>query len=275
MGFFSKKNKHRGIIPQLYKQFTEQDFSLPSVAGKDYPLFVGIGVPKAGTTWWSSMLFSHPQIAPNRIDAKELHFFTHIGARPVTETEIRTYRDCFRVGDSCSAGEWTPSYFYTPGCLANLSRAVPEAKILFLVRDPVDRYFSHVQQIKNNRERFLSLDEVQSTTYFITSIVPEAFGQGLYSSGISEAKKRFGEVNVLVQQYEKCINEPEVQYKKLCEFLSLDDSVVGAMDFDKKINVTITDLQKNPEQQEFLRELYEPDRKSLRTCPEVDVDLWR
>jgi hypothetical protein len=274
MGLFYKSKKHKGIIPQLRNQFTDSDFLRPPCEGNDYPLFIGVGVPKAGTTWWSELLFSHPEILPSRIEKKELHYFTHIGARPITDSEIRTYRDCFRVGHGGSAGEWTPSYFYTPGCLANIAKAVPETKLLFLVRDPVVRYFSHIQQIKNNRERYLSLDEARSAMYFITSIVPEVFGQGLYSCGINEAKKRFGEANVLVQQYEKCAREPEVHFKSLCKFLGLDDSVTGKINFYKRLNVTKTELQKTPEQEEFLRDLYGADRQGLNSHPEIDVGLW-
>ena len=48
------------------------------------PDFVGIGVQKAGTTWWYELMLTHPGIfAPAGIH-KERHFFDRFGARPMS-----------------------------------------------------------------------------------------------------------------------------------------------------------------------------------------------
>ena len=48
------------------------------------PDFVGVGVPKAGTSWWYSLMLQHPQVVPHRLlsdtnpVSKELNYFSGI-----------------------------------------------------------------------------------------------------------------------------------------------------------------------------------------------------
>jgi Sulfotransferase domain len=70
------------------------------------PDFVGVGVPKAGTTWLARVLASHPQVF---LGTKEIAFYTRHFHRG-----YGWYQDHFREKGDRVAGEITPSYLITP-----------------------------------------------------------------------------------------------------------------------------------------------------------------
>ena len=110
------------------------------------PSLVIVGAMKAGTTSLFEYLCGHPQLVPSR--HKEVHFFDrgyHRGAG--------WYRRQFRAASWRRAGpgvtfESSPYYMYEPRVPARMRATLPEAKLVFLLRDPVDRAFSHYH---NNR----------------------------------------------------------------------------------------------------------------------------
>lgn len=116
------------------------------------PDFVILGAQKAGTTSLYELLTRHPQVVPAR--RKEVHFLDRHWKRG-----IGWYRDQFPdVRDTDSAepvltGEATPYYLFHPEAPARLRVAAPEARLLVVLRDPVDRAYSHYQmQVRRGRE---------------------------------------------------------------------------------------------------------------------------
>ena len=62
------------------------------------PDFVGIGVPKCGTTWWFDLILRHPDIYVH--NDKELSFFNwwflvHLNADGCTQADLDAYRRWF------------------------------------------------------------------------------------------------------------------------------------------------------------------------------------
>ena len=106
------------------------------------PDFVGIGVQKAGTTWWYQLLSSHPDVWSPEGMHKERHFFDRFGAEPFGPTAVDRYHGWFPRPPGTTTGEWTPDYFFFPWVAPLLTRAAPEARLLLLVRDPIDRFRS-------------------------------------------------------------------------------------------------------------------------------------
>ena len=104
---------------------------------------------KAGTTQLYAGLTRHPRCFSGA--TKELHYFTKHGDRP-----LGWYRSQFplastvaRAGGLCL--EATPSYLPTPDALRKMSDALPDVKVIVLLRDPVARAFSHYQHYKSRR----------------------------------------------------------------------------------------------------------------------------
>lgn len=119
-------------------QLLHQMFSLSedSALGGRLPDFLGLGVQKGGTTMLQKLLEQHPgAYLPS---AKELHYFS----LRFSEGEA-WYREQFSqaVTDQL-CGEITPYYVFHPEAPARVHELLPDARLIVLLRDPVERSLS-------------------------------------------------------------------------------------------------------------------------------------
>jgi len=96
---------------------------------------IGVGVEKCGTTSISRFLRESGMIGPG---IKELHAFHHFHFL----SRERYLKKLGYSGGGGIYGEWTPGYSQNPSTIWNLSCILPEAKILFSLRNPIERAFS-------------------------------------------------------------------------------------------------------------------------------------
>lgn len=228
------------------------------------PDYVGVGTQRSGTTWWQRLLKDHPRIRTARDGTKEQHFFDWFGKRPMEDADIARYHERFPRAPGELAGEWTPRYMrdlWTPRLLA---RAAPQAKLLVMLRDPVERYRSGVlHRIARTPER--------KATWLAT----DAVERGRYAVQMRRLLDYFDESQILVMQYERCIAEPLEQYQRTLEFLEVEDHVPTDL---TRTRGTPTMQRREPFWEDFkfalAREL-EPDVAELREIlPNLDLDLW-
>jgi len=109
------------------------------------PNFLGIGAAKSGTTMLSSLLQQHPEIyIPPQ---KELHYFD--GDSINRGDNIIWYFSQFKKNKA--VGEYTPSYLLIPTAPDRILKTLgKKVKLIVLLRNPVDRAFSHYCHVKNN-----------------------------------------------------------------------------------------------------------------------------
>jgi hypothetical protein len=111
------------------------------------PTFLIIGAAKTGTTSLHYYLDQHPEIQMSRV--KEPHFFVEPRDLPrYLANAIGTLEEYEALFDSRAAvrGEASPSYTEFPvykGVPERISGLLPDAKFIYLVRDPVARTASH------------------------------------------------------------------------------------------------------------------------------------
>ena len=108
------------------------------------PDFVIIGVPKAGTTSLLHWLGSHEHIWSHH--RKELHFFN--GAWEQGPAWYAAQFPVFAAGSGILRGEATPNYFQHPLVPARLASAAPNAKLILLLRDPLQRAISWIEHLR-------------------------------------------------------------------------------------------------------------------------------
>ena len=105
-----------------------------------FPDFIGIGAQKAGTTWLDRNLRVHPQIWMP--EEKELHYFD----RRIADTGLLNdewYASIFEPSKGRLAGEITPSYsMLDRSRVAHVHEIMPQAKIIFFMRSPIERAWS-------------------------------------------------------------------------------------------------------------------------------------
>ncbi len=119
------------------------------------PDFLIIGAPKAGTTALHSALASHPDVFVT--NPKEPKYWLCDGAPPPhwrgpgdrhSQQEwvwrAHEYADLFRPArDDQVRGESTPFYLWSRGAHRRIAEALPEVKLVAVVRDPIDRAYSN------------------------------------------------------------------------------------------------------------------------------------
>ena len=110
------------------------------------PKFLGIGAPKAGTTWLHHNLAAHPDLyLPPE---KELHYFTvalHRG--------MRWYSSRFEDAGARIPGEITPGYIaLNQRRIALVRDLMPDCRLILIMRNPVDRAWSHAVMKLARRE---------------------------------------------------------------------------------------------------------------------------
>ncbi len=110
------------------------------------PNFLLIGSMKAGTTSMYEYLKAHEQIFMP--DFKELDFFV---AEANWSRGVDWYRRQFSTaGDAPARGEASTAYTQYPlhdGVPERIARVLPDARLVYVVRDPVERIRSHYQHL--------------------------------------------------------------------------------------------------------------------------------
>lgn len=226
------------------------------------PDFVGVGVQRAGTSWWFGLLAEHPDIASPNGRRKELHYFDEFWRKEFDEAARREYCSYFPRPPGQLAGEWTPRYMHDGWTPALLAAAAPETKLLILLRDPVDRYLSGLTFALS---RGASLNPI---------VASDAFTRGLYSEQLARLLGHFDKSQLLVLQFERCIKAPQEQLSRTFDFLGVDDHQIGSStprvnaSYRSKPTLREADIQR-------LVLAYEDDVRALaRDLPEIDLELW-
>ena len=169
--------------------------AIPEGASVGPPDFIGVGVHKAGTTWWWALLAGHPDI-----DAvarrKELHLLDRMREGPITAEQKEWYYRQFPRLPGHIAGEWTPRYMAMPPIAGIIAEVAPQAKLLTIVREPVERYRSGLKQWQEQaRRRSLRRNDRVGKR--------EALMRGFYGRQVQRLLEVVPRERLLVLQYEQ------------------------------------------------------------------------
>ena len=218
------------------------------------PNFFVVGAPKTGTTSLYSYLKQHPQIFMSPV--KEPSFLAD-EMRPGNfsepyEPRIRRTRDRLRqhlregsdgapppglvtdwedyerlfqnVRDESAVGEASVTYLWSPTAARNIHARFPQAKIIMILRDPVERAYSeHVQHLDDGPSRATFREEIDrcvrgggqalSTSYPFLEF-------GLYHSQVKRYLEIFPREQIRICWYEAW-REPRRLLAELFEFLNV------------------------------------------------------
>lgn len=239
------------------------------------PDFVGIASGKAGTTWWWRLLQEHPAVAPNRLKRKELCYFYHFGYHGIGSQAIETYRQAFAAPTDGICGEWSPGYLHFPFAIEYLAKAAPDTKILALVRNPVDRVLSAQNQQLSRRAQMLDLKGERLELFKIFSIFPSVMQQSALYAPFHRLLELFDRSQVLLLQYERCVQNPTVEIARTYRFLGIDDTFIPS-GLQKRVNQKPYLLSKLTDDERMrIAEYFAEDVQTfVKLFPETDLSLW-
>lgn len=111
--------------------------------------FLIIGVQKSGTSALYQYLCKHPQICMG--ETKELHYFDNRRNFSDPGPDYGSYHRRFHPDrKTLICGEATPRYILLPEAMERIRNYNPDMRLIIILRNPVDRAFSHWQ---NNRQK--------------------------------------------------------------------------------------------------------------------------
>lgn len=227
------------------------------------PDFVGIGVQKAGTTWWFGLIVAHPDVAHRATVHKERHYFAPYATADFGPQDVRRYHQTFPRLPGRTTGEWTPDYICQPWVPALLDRAAPQARLLVIVRDPVERLVSG-----------LAHNELVPDSHSGT-VLAEAVNRGFYAAALRRWTTAWEAGRILVQQYERCVADPEHELARTYRFLGLDDSFRPPGLLQRASPTLQEKVALDGDARMRLVELYRADVADLVTLvPDLDVTAW-
>jgi hypothetical protein len=229
------------------------------------PDFIGVGTQRSGTTWWFMCLLEHPEIRAPRSGNKETHFLTRFARGPMTREDVANYHHRFPRRPGELAGEWTPRYVHDFWIPRLLRRAAPEAKLLIMFRDPIERFRSGVPKERSTRQR-------PSSRW----AVADAIERGRYAAQLNRLRREHPGAQLLVLQYEKCVADPVTQHRRTLEFLGAD-AEKPPPDFQRRRGRSRASQKAElwPDMTEALRASLTDDVRALAAQePEIDLRLW-
>jgi hypothetical protein len=212
------------------------------------PAFVVIGGQRCGTTSLYDHLARHPDVL--RAFRKEVHFFDVNWPRGkawyLAHFPTRAWAGALsrRRGRPVVTGEASPYYLFHPAAARRAARTVPSARLVALLRNPVDRALSHYHhelrlghekltfleaidaeenRLDGERDRLLADDRARSFAHRNWSYL----ARGRYAEQLEEWWRWFPRERMLVLRSEDLFADPEGTVARVLEFLALPPMTLG------------------------------------------------
>jgi hypothetical protein len=208
------------------------------------PDFLIIGTQRGGTTSLYRYLAQHPAVAPTLV-SKGVHYFDVHYERPFSwyrgHFVPRPYRAIRerQIGERVLTGEASPYYLFHPLAPSRVAEALPNAKLIAILRDPVTRAFSQFRhevdggyedmptfegaidaepgRLAGEIERLKSEPGYASFHHEHHSYL----ARGLYVEQLRAWLSLFAREQLLVIESERLCGEPDVVYGEVLTFLGL------------------------------------------------------
>lgn len=182
------------------------------------PSFIVVGPPRTGTSWLHKVLTPYAKLPG---PTKETRFFDLHFNRG-----FDWYLSHFSADDGIGPiGEVAPTYFVSAEARARIAQAIPNVKLIFMFRNPVQRVISLYRMkraygmIPWNFEEALEKDS-------------ELISSGMYSTQFAEWRRAFKDEQMLVTIYDDLRSDPQGFLNTITDFIGvtpivLDESMLG------------------------------------------------
>jgi len=273
------------------------------------PTFLGIGVPRAGTTWLHTLLTSHPDVyMPTR--RKEIRFFDQY-----YERGLSWYEEFFCPPEQAhryqAIGEISTQYYDGEECTERIFTALPEIKMIIILRHPVNRAYSQYGFTAQRRNYRGSFEDFLAAR-------PSALEKGFYSRYLKRYLRYFDRTQILALLFEEVFIDVLNTKRTIANFLDIDVDEFPAFVTGDKVNassvpkfrslygfvvktgrrlrrrnlervvdfVMRTRIQRilakgnslpplNEELKQQLSQIYQDEFDELEQCLQIDLSCWR
>lgn len=239
-----------------------------STAALHLPEFLCIGAQKAGTTWLCENLRKHPDIFIPR--PQSTHYFDREFHR-----RVEFYSNCFKPGSSKVKGESCPAYAVLPTSRIRAIRSLmPDVRILFMVRNPIDRAWSHAVMGLIQR-RGVRLEDVPASDFHEHFAAERSRARSDYLSTLDRWLDVFPSAQIYIGFFDDIVARPKELLGSVFRHLRISESVdYEAFPYSQVINkglgLAIPDMHRK-----VLMRIYRDEIERLYARLGEPVASWR
>jgi len=205
-----------------------------------------IGAPKAGTSALHAALARHPQVYASPVKEPKHYLCTdapppaYVGPGDAHSQQEWVWRpaDYAALFDAAPAGsvrlESTPFYLYARSARRRIAEELPDAKLVVVVRDPVDRAYSNWTH--------LYVDGLEPEADFVAACRAEEERvdagwapfwhyrrMGRYGEQLADLFAHVERERVLVLRYRQLVDAPAETLDTVARFLGVEEGRIGAV----------------------------------------------
>lgn len=240
-----------------------------------------IGAQKAGTTSLYNYLVQHPDIFPSY--RKEVHFFDNNYKKG--EAWYRAFFPTKREkeaqeskGKSFHTIDASPYYMFHPHVAARAKKLVPNAKIILILRDPVDRAVSHYNHELRKGTETLAMPEAFKTEEkrisagldkmlkdeSYNSLAYNQFSylkRGKYIEQIQAWKQHFADEQMRIVMYDDFVADTQGIMDEMFSFIGVEPMKLSGL--DKRHNQHAHSTKADSELVQYLSGQFKPFNQAL------------
>ena len=241
------------------------------------PTFMIAGASKSGTTSLYAYVSQHPDVfmpghkEPEFFIAPDGEVLTVDGLRGkhVNTNRVNTLADYQALFTSAkgelAVGEASANYLYMPGSAGRIQAYVPDAQIIFILRNPAERAFSaylhHIRDGLEDKDFATALAHEERRIADGWSTLYHYRSKGYYYDQLCRFYNVFGKDQVHVFLYEDLKDDPVGLSQRIFKILGVDDTFVP--DVGTKHNLSGT--PKNATLQQLYRFLNSSNKSGLKS----------
>jgi hypothetical protein len=245
-------SRRLGFIPSGARSFLRNqvdDWGERTSRFRVLPDYLIVGAMRSGTSALYEYLTKHPRVA--RSTTEEVHYFTLHYERGVDwyrghfPTSLRNAFTRAVHGGNVLTGEATPYYMFHPHAPYRIASLLPEVKLIVVLRNPVDRAYSHYlharrvgvepltsfeealeaepERLRGESERMAADPGYKSRNHWHFSYLR----RGMYAEQIEVLFSLFDRRNVLVLQSEGLLRDPAGNHAAALRHLGLPEITLG------------------------------------------------
>lgn len=244
--------------------------------------FLVAGVQKGGTTALFDYLREHPALCLPA--AKELHFFDDETGVDWSAPDYGAYHAPFlaeRPAPGAVWGEATPIYTYWPNALERIRAYNPAMKLIVVLRDPVERAWSHWRMERARGAETLAFADCIRAGRTRVAQAADGSGahrvhsyveRGFYGAQIERLFANFPRQQVLLTRSDDLRGDPARILRNACDFLQISafESVVAkeshvGVKARPEETMTVEDV-------DLLSKVYADDQKKLKSLTGISFE---
>ena len=239
--------------------------------------FIICGTQKGGTAALNKYLDEHSQVC--MADKKEVHFFDDESFFLSSQLDYSHYHVSFRPKDSHKLiGEATPIYMYWWNSPRRMWEYNPRMKLIVLLRNPIERAYSHWNMEVSKKADSLSFWEaIQTEEERCREALPlqhrvySYVSRGFYLEQLRRLWSYFPKEQVLILKNEHLKYETAETLDKVCRFLEIENmnNVKSRDIYSHPYKSKINDREKS-----YLKNIYEHEIKALENLLGWDCCDW-